>query len=93
MTLPRFSLYGDPQVWVDNIREDPDGRWCNWKDVAPYVEHCQSQGITFEKEHVQPEMPRFDDDFLLDEMETDELDEDEIPDDDQDVVDFMEKHK
>ena len=42
--IPRFSLYGDPQRWSNDIQIDMEGRWCKWNDVLPYVEYAITHG-------------------------------------------------
>lgn len=46
--IPRFHLYGDFSTWKDNIQQHEDGLWARWKDVQPYIEHCQQLNLNFD---------------------------------------------
>lgn len=44
MALPRYDLYGDMEVWKDNIRQSEAGAWMRAKDVQPLLEQFEAMG-------------------------------------------------
>jgi hypothetical protein len=89
--IQRFSLYGEPAVWKDNIQADPNGRWVNWNAVEPYIRYCRDQGVNFETPTPEPVHPVYtEDDFLRDYDPMDDIEEDE---DDLDTFEFMERQR
>jgi hypothetical protein len=101
--IPRFSLYGDPAAWKDDIQEDPQGRWVHWKDVEPYIQYCLDHGVSFDQPERTPMIlpERLTDDAVdhLRTIDDIELAEDIVPmdsddsDEVTDVLDFMQRNK
>ena len=44
MTIRRFDLYAEPEVWAGNIQGHDAGHWAQWKEVSPYVDYALAHG-------------------------------------------------
>ena len=91
--IPRFSLFGEPATWKDNIREDANGRWVQWSAVEKYVSYLKDQGISFDPVIVDPVTQTYTDAELRAAIEQyDEVEEAFEDNDDIDVLEYMERH-
>jgi hypothetical protein len=91
--ITRYSLYGEPAVWVDNIQSDPNGRWVTWNSVEQYVQYCREQGLNFDPIEPEVEQPTYTDAELRAAYEQYDEVEDAIEDEiELDVAAYMERH-
>lgn len=61
--IPRYNLYGDMDIWADDIQLDLDGAWCKYRDIEPIIEQLIALGGSQDVAKAPP-CTRYDNSFV-----------------------------